>query len=912
MSTSHRKYASDTLRITPLQGGQMSWSVTHDTEHRARRFQAFQQFVVTAQPATTGLLAARLVGLDAVSPHNIKDLESASAVLCRIGSEAAVQWHASDPIRVERRLVSSITLLCWAALHGGLLRPLSDMKESLRDYLSETPLYQGHDDPTKVLTEDQMCWFQEQAPGTLVMHLAGQSTLSALPLSAWARLEAGRPLKMQDGFEISDLGATSVIIEAVHETESDNFSMLAVHQAEDIFKSATRSTIDGYIKRAWAQALCDLEGRLRRTHPAVGIVVGWAAHLCEAGTVDSSNPAAKTVKRYALLALTPLAKQLHQLPTDIDTWGEGKLSLVFENVLKGTSPGVRGQMSAAIASFQAFLEEWFGIPVMSRISGEWTPPSPPASANVLWDHEIDRCIELCVQPEDFRLANNAAACFWIARENPVRMQDLLRLRLQSFHLYRDALGPALEIEVARDASRGRLKTETSQRRLLVRDRHGIEHLSCLIRTRREEAAPEQALLFGQVGDDRANYRQAAMHTYVNALVKRATGDPGMRFHHLRHGVISRRVHSILSSLSVGDVNPLEVVAADAGHATPYTTLHSYSHCYEHSLRMWLDIALEAGLRFTAEQAQDWLQAKPNTLVQAARRGNVSLFVHVRRRLDDLAKKLPLTPVKDLFQWGEVAAPKIPRPSITLTPATVADALLRYSKGQPILRLASMLNMTGLQVEQGMAQLTSWMNEVLSRFFPRKHFGSSTEDMAALIAMLGADAERMFSDRLVWLREYLSKPVSPEELASTVTAWISTGKGNYIDLSSRTRPRYLFRLLSASGVPPSAVRIVVGCASDTSPVSDARAIGSPNVDLARRLAHSAVAVFVEEFGCQPLVESRAQRADRPDVYLLISHQATADVTSSAAAVNGVLKAWLIACQAYLIFLDILQKKHEQHS
>ena len=878
------------LPMVHMAGGQIRWSVTELTQARAQRFVLVQKRVLSALPVSSALLAARMVALDAVPPQALALIEEQGSKPYKVSDSIAIEWLASEPVRIERRLLSSMTVLAWPM--GGsadTLGAVTGLAAGLGAWLSMHESYASLEKPVEVLAADQLCWLQAVVPGPLVGHCTGMATLSALPRNAWARLEVGRPLQCDEVQEVSDVGASGTLVQATLDAEGDAYSAGTIRMAEDVFRQRSSVRVDGHIKRAWAQSLLALEGRLRRAHPAVGLVVAWASHMCEAGTLDSANPAALTVKKYALRAMEPLGLQLSKLPQDIEHWSAERLGDLYAGLMEQTNSGSRGEMSAALGSFHAFLQEWFGVPPVARSRGDWTPGKPGVDVNVVWDHEVSRCIHLSSACEDKRLGRMAAACFWIARENPVRIQDLLRLRICNLHPYHDAQGPVLEIEVVRDANRGRLKTEDSQRRLFMRNCEGIAHVLAWLAFRQSEAGPPDALVFGERGNDRKVYRQAALHSYVNTMIKRVSGDAGLRFHHLRHSRISAEVHAILSSVGYTDVNRLEMLAGDAGHASPYTTLRVYSHRYEQALRLWLDLALRHQQHLSGHQAQAWLDEKPNTLIQAARRRGLSLLELMCMRLALRAHSLRVEGVEDGLHWGDVAPPSASVPRLSpASPAVLADALLRLANGQSVQGVATLLNVDTMQVQQLLDRLLPWLQEAARNLHPRKFQKGHAADLASLTKIVGADMDRMFSDRLQPLREHLADEANSKEMAQAIEGWMRCGRGEHIALGHGLPARGLVRLLRTSGVAPAAVRIV-----HQSPGPNSEA--ATEVDL-----NAAIHLFQEEFGCQPIVEARSARVDRPKVYLQISSQPRAPLTPSAASCNAVFKAWLVACQAYLLF------------
>lgn len=905
------------IRFLRTEGARIDWSVRQDTQLRITRFEAFQQAITRPQAPSLGLLAVRMIGLDAVPVSAIAQLEATDVRPYTMGHQFSIEWSASDPSRLERRIICPFTLLAWpntqptdqpcSFTEQTRNRPVSlrGLRRSLRRWLALCLTYQDLERPLEELAQDQLCWIHEYSPAALFAHVAGVSVMAAAPRSCMARRETGLALVQDDGqLEVSDVGATTSIVQATIEAEGETFSEGLIRMAADVFRSEHRSGIDGHTKRQWAEALHELASRVRRAHPAVGVIIGWAAHQSEYGTVDTANPAARTVKRYSLRLMHPLAVGLRGFPVEVNEWKSERLIELYIDIIKNTAESSRSETSAAIASFNSYLEEWYDVAPLERSFGHWTPSKPPVRSNLLWQHEMDRCIELALRCEDERLGAIAVCCLWIARENAVRIQDLLRLRLVNVHPPVEGSQLPLEIEVVRDAGRGRLKTVDSQRRLYIRDQEAITCLVGWHNRRTSEAAPGKALLFGDRNDDRRVYRQAALHNYLNQLVKRATGDAEMRFHHFRHTGVSQRMQSALLTSSLVDANLLEILAADSGHSSPKTTLQVYSHLYEQPLRMWLDLGLSSSLKFGAEEARAIVGVKANTLVQTARRRGVSMTALVLDRVAQMSQNLSVETCCSIYSFGEPMSPKlsIGQP-YQVTAVVVADVLLRQLEGQPVSKLAPLLNLNEDMFATWHRHLTQWLQACVQRLYPRKHLNNVPNDLRTLLSILNADVGRMFSERIPGLKEYLLTPVDVYLFQMAVASWTSCGRGEHIALVAGTNPRGLFQFLKAAGIPPAVVRLVVQREAfdfaDELNRQPPQVAFVPSATLKNVHGSKAVEIFKQEFGLHPRLELREARIDRPKVYLQLTSKPSASVTPSAASTLSILKAWLVALQAYLL-------------
>ena len=169
-------------------------------------------------------------------------------------------------------------------------------------------------------------------------------------------------------------------------------------------------------------------------------------------------------------------------------------------------------------------------------------------------------------------------------------------------------------------------------------------------------------------------------------------------------------------------------------------------------------------------------------------------------------------------------------------------------------------------------------------------------MEALLEYVGADVKRMFGDRLPNLRDFLSEQVPQELLIQATQSWERCGHGDQIAMGDMAPVRGVLSLLSTSKIRPNTVRIA----------QQQLQFDSPDIEIE---LHAVTKMFAEEFSLAPTIEYRSFRDERPHLYLLITTQPDKPKTSSAANANGVLKAWLVACQAFLIFQKIQMGDHQ---
>ena len=931
------------IKIVRTEDEGASWSFTAASREAADQFLKVAQLAIATPTSSDtsdaygawGLLAARLVCLDGIRPNSLALIDASTTTPYRLQDSAAIDWEEANPKRVERRLLSHLTLRAWKAVaestgeavSAEVLFPLASkvrepgapygLQQALKRWLTTSGFYIGQQDQLAQLSADQACWLAEVLPGTLFAHSANAFHMSGLPRSTWARLETKRALAhVEANDDTGDTGETAtdrmadLICEVAGTTVNENLLQISL----DVLGHTHSSSIDGLTKRLWISELEKLPFNLSTTNPQTIVLVGWLIHMCESGTVTKGNASVGTIRAYAQRSILKLARRLaavevfHDEPED---WPSSRLWSLYREVIDDSPSGSRSVVAAALASFQRYLEDLFDVESLpGPISSGTQSYIPAVRSDILWPHEIDWCMRSCLTAQDQRVGEIARVMLSIARECAVRHQDLSRLTLRNVAFDQDAGGGYCELEIARNARRGRLKTENAQRRLIVKAPSSIELIKAWTVTRTSEGAPLESFLFGDPTDDSMRYRPTAVHAYMNRLVKVASGCPTMCFHSLRHTVLSQKVEEALSSVSTVDTNPLEVIAAEAGHASPLTTLRTYSHIYEAPLRMWLDQGFRDHLVLSSSQMAIALSelsssAKPipaNTVVQAARRNSSSLQAYWWRCLERAPLPVELTDISQSFSWDDAVAPLTGSRKISGIAITgVADALMRLSQGASTSSVARILNVPEDRLRHMQTQLQQWLWEL-----HRGHFPRSSRRIVPLPSMLKLlmDMHINFKGTQLpmWTRlsSKLDQGISPGILNGSIRYWSECGRGIYLPLLPTEKVRPLITLLRLCDVDRDHIRAVVQNPKPAS--SSTRREPALPADIEEPVADShsrreVARLFEEEMRIEPRFEMTRWRCDRPMAYLQINPHADSERPAGRSEQSGSLKAWLVAIEAH---------------
>jgi integrase len=755
---------------------------------------------------------------------------------------------------------------------------------------------------------DAHAWWYQALPAPLFAHQSGLQVLSALPRSALARLRkklaVGHPVPLgQPADQIdSDMGFTSELAEAADLSEGNDASQVVLRLALDLL-SCEKSEVDGLTKRRWAQSLADLQDRAQSAGPITTLLLAWCLCLCEHGTVGQSNLARTTVQQYFRRAAVPLFEALKVMtgePGGVQ-WAAETMGELHLGLIEVQSMGNKKTMASALNSFHGFLVEWFDIePLAIELHSE-VPPAR-VQAQVIWPHEIDLVLTWLGQVSDVRVRSAAMIMLRVAAECPARTNELLKLRIANIRIGADERGPCMELEIARCATHGRLKTPAAQRRLTLRNAATIDLIQHWRETRLSEGAPMSAMLFGDPGNDGHVHRSAAVVSVLNRLLKAATGESDVRIHTLRHTAIGKCLEADFASSSVLDPSRYAITATQTGHASAVSTFQSYFHRYEWSLRCQLDAALSELVEVTRSQAARHLGLKPETLRQHVHRSGMKSrqFTWWRLRQVRVVKSFP--DVADPFDWRVPVMPDLPGgTSLTLTAAVVLSWLDDLLRGTPVEVLGLRFGVPQESLN-GMIQESITICHRLGRVsWPRRFDAQSLRpyDLMQALRMAGLDLARAHQPKFQRLGHFLSQEQATPLLQQACTSWQACRRRGVVALDRDGEALGLYQLLQEATVDPQDLRI---CAQTSMQHADQLCEREIKANQGRTLARRrAIDDFCAVFGIGP--RESAIRADSPAVYLQWDDPSHRKSPSSASSSIAGLDAWMFAIAVLLTMKEV---------
>ena len=894
------------------------WGVTKDVYKRQARFTKFIHECLSLASDEPGCLAVRMIGLDGIKPSSLEAIRTQESIPYSYEEGIAIEWLANGPVRTERRLLSSITLMAWPSrttvIMGPCVSPFIPIGDTqladLTDFLTKCESYKRSDSPLYELECDAMCWWNEALPPVLFSHCAELMVLSALTRQTVARFERKLAIAPEPGSSpIPEQNCTaSDLIDGALISNGPDTSTAVIKTVLDILEE-TVSEVDGLNKRHWTLEIQKLANRAINAGPRTSILLAWVADMCESGTISESNPADSTVRAYIRRALLPLHGVLVNLPDDMEQkdWHAVAMRERYVQLVATQSSGNQSTMRAALSNFHHFLVNWFDVdPLTAPLHG------PDASASVraqaIHKHELDLAMEWAAEHGDIDMGLGAQLILGLAYQAPARAQELTRIRICNVLSGRDGDGAYLEAEIARHAASGRLKTPSSQRRIIIRSTQVIGLLKQWVERRRSQGATHDAFLFGDPSDDALRYRPAATLALINRLLKASTGDNTVSIHTLRHTVISNLTSDVLATTTELDINRIETIAAQAGHASGLTTLRVYTHKYERALRAWLDLSLVDRIEVKSDVVAGLLNMKSTTLRKMASRASLDVNCFSWRLLLQAPKGLYTQPASIPFQWLEPACPIFSAaPARHLTVSVMIAVLAEALKGTYSSTLAHRYLLEEQALEKSFSKLIEDCGKHASWIFPRKAApkADTSLSLATSLTSLGIDFDRHQQDKYRSLASALDGNIDDSVLSRGLQSWERCYRGNYLSLENPIEALGMFTLLQQGGVDPTALRMCIQSASidksqlefDEAQIS-ASACGA---DIHTQILMSNVSkAFTAAFNLTPKLTLIRPNRDIPYAYLRWNSNSKNGV---AAGTTSGLSALMIGIKAYFLYKEV---------
>lgn len=391
---------------------------------------------------------------------------------------------------------------------------------------------------------------------------------------------------------------------------SDEACQAISPSALQIFSGLFRSTIKAEVIAALHEAKANTPSD---DQSVLGIMIGFATYLLSSNPATGQAYSVSTVRRYVPLAVglflsATVSERIVGL--DLETYGE-----IYEAVRESVDcDRQRSEIARLLVTFHRFLVASYGVPPLDiTADGDWASALNPVDSNVISIDEYERSLDLI--EDDPRALENPDAyaisriLIILAFRCGMRRMEVLGLRIGDVHL-----SDRTVIRVVPNQYR-RLKSTASRRVVpvwLLLSPEELEFLTWWAKERLSIADGNlQAPLMtfrgrGTSLPDSDDLMQIALQA-----VRRATGDPRVRFHGLRHSCATWLFYAInfvsrdgwggrfshlpktaswlgrASEIRAGllgadgpDSRGAWAVMGILGHASPSTSLAHYIHAVE--------------------------------------------------------------------------------------------------------------------------------------------------------------------------------------------------------------------------------------------------------------------------------------------------------------------------------------------
>ncbi len=656
------------------------------------RFQRLQVWVV--DPDASLEPDARAVGLLITQESIVKkeDLAPAYGALSaafRFQGGTRIEWQSDA--QLDRRELGDYSRLNLHRMRGReLFEPalMRFLKAAQEAGLCRT---EPQDLQLDTLLSEAQASASVALPTAHFAHVMGESKFTPLPRSCLARAESGMALKMPK-HAIPAPHVSDRVLE-----RSLDAALLGL-QGNDIgnssFSSALRQALTcselGSVasRRALiSQQLLEMGPQCDRASVAANLLLSFAIELHARGTpghgqldVDSPRAYLNAISR----AFLDQFGSVNVLSSNAKDYTERMKAVSL------ACPDSKGR--AALVALHRFLRSWDLAPELER--GFFGDASETrVSANRLWPHEI-ACIRLWLaDAEQTRLIESVSCAFAIGSSAPIRIGELLWLRLEGIRMS----DTSIELDIAPLLSDPTLKSTESRRRLLITDPECVAVIRKRVQRRREESSASAKLrgeptgdlvegyLFGNPNLPGQLFQIGAMTLLLNRLLKAVTGDPSIGFHILRHTLASPYIHAVLSQSGAvtarSDCNPIDVWGSTMGHSSGQTALDRYTHEFESALRRHQDANFFAHYQPTVRVVEFWTKVSNSTLRQRVHRAAPSDRCLIGNRcLHNAALELNLPTAAAGIEFAPSCIPIVPAAAKPLSISTVAAALSDLSSG----------------------------------------------------------------------------------------------------------------------------------------------------------------------------------------------------------------------------------------
>jgi site-specific recombinase XerD len=453
-----------------------------------------------------------------------------------------------------------------------------------------------------------------EMPGVLVSYAKGDGASLSVPSYVWSRIERGRPVKFT-------AIPADPIAPKIKKTRSQDLSKEEFNLLQDVLRlKGSKNPISDLRKFEEYTRLFQLLMKMN--------YLALSPRRRDTRNWGQKKPyASSTLREYT----AALVKNIFTGDeADIEKMDEDDFDTLYRSRISDvTNADERNRTINAVNMFQAFMEESDeSLIIQDRY--EDLKVDTRVSTNIISASDFKRALEkLCGSDRHTRMLR---ILLMLAFRTGLRLPELLGLKISDLGFgKRDVSGSPNHTELYLRPNRiRRLKTEHSRRMLpldVLLTSSEIVELDQWYKEHAKEASERHAqLLFASPGGGTGLLRQKITRNAIESVIRDATGDPSMRYEHLRHSFASYLLACLLLPsddtllpvpLSLGDdcisltrrrlildriagaerlgSSALHVVSQLCGHGPVTTTLRWYTHLLDWSVGSYVNRAMSGRL-----------------------------------------------------------------------------------------------------------------------------------------------------------------------------------------------------------------------------------------------------------------------------------------------------------------------------
>lgn len=447
-----------------------------------------------------------------------------------------------------------------------------------------------------------------EIPGYISSCINGGIPAVSLPLPQWVRAVTGQSLVSDDELPEEHLAwedSWSPILEKSKRKHTAGEGRAFLRELGRMF-SAARNTERVGNQLARTRSKRELVRNLQRASKDADwsalqmMLAAWTVHLCRHGTRGQRDLAYSTVEKYSVLATSRLLPVSANL--DIYILDEQAYEELYLRAVEREQPARRFELASRLREMHAFFQEAYLVEDLdwSSIMGVAGGRAEKrfAEANILTSVEYRRALTALVNEESLgeRRRWQYAGLLLLGFRFGLRFGEALRLRFTDVQYNGDQVYVWVHNSVF-----GETKSHAGVRVVPLIER--LDELESQVLDRLLAGGKSDfddnpaAMLMAERSGSAELMDRAEVGRVLNGLLRRVTGDKSTRFHHLRHGWVTRAVSSHVGLVIPGFCEqlseaawpdfygddagfPLRSIVVGAGHSNESTTLGSYTHCID--------------------------------------------------------------------------------------------------------------------------------------------------------------------------------------------------------------------------------------------------------------------------------------------------------------------------------------------